>query len=136
MQLLQHIDHERLLDIINDLALLVLRQPDVELPQLRRQEVPIVFSGVDNRLVLEVLQNRVKRERLLRFLENDFAHRVHELADVDTVEQPLAVLPVQLDLLLLHADLVTLVVLQVSPVYQPEVQVNVQIKWHFIYYDK
>ena len=27
----------------------------------------------------------VKRKRPLRFLENDFAHRVHELADVDTI---------------------------------------------------
>ena len=126
MQLLQHIDHERLLDIVDDLVLLVLGQPDVELPQLRRQEVPIVFPGIDNRLVLEVLQHRVKRERLPRLLEDDLAHRVQELADVHAVEQSLAMLSMKLDLLLLRADLVALVVLQVAPVDHPKIQVNIK----------
>jgi len=106
---------------------LVLRQPNIELLQLGRQEVPVVLPGVDNGLVLEVLQHRIECEWLLRLLEYYLPNGMHELANIDAVQQSLAVLSVELDLLPLDADLIPLVILQIASVNHPKVEFDIQL---------
>ena len=127
MQLLNNVMNQRMLPA-NDLRLLVLADPYVELSQLLCNHVPIVLLGESCGLVFQVVELRVKRERLLRFLDYGLAYYLHQSSNIVGVLETLRVLPMELDTLLLNFDLVALIVLEVTAINHPEVEVYIQGK--------
>ena len=53
---------------------------------------------------------------------------MHELANIHAIEQSLAMLPVQLDLLPLDAHLIPLVILQITSINNPKVEFYLQLQ--------
>lgn len=125
MQLLNNVMNQRMLPA-NDLRLLVLADPYVELSQLLRNHVPIVLLDLGCGLVFQVVELRIKRERFLRFLDYGLAYYLHQSSDIVGVLEALRVLPMELDTLLFDFDLVALIVLEVAAIDHPEVEVYIQ----------
>jgi len=84
-----------------------------------------VCLGNLRRLVFQVVKSSIERKRFLRFLDDCLAYHLHQSGNVEGVLNTLGVLTMEFNALLFDLNLVTLIVLEVTAIDHPKVEIYI-----------